>query len=182
MSINTASQSSVSYIDSGDLIPSLQKVVELYPDYAQAHHDLGGAFYKNGDHDGALVHYEKAAAIDPDNAVYLKSLADFYYSVAGRVEDALALYSKVLDQQPRNLEALLMSGHIGVMLQRFDDAEEYYKRVLEIEPGHQDAGLLLEKLQNRKKIDTGPASAEEQYADIQTMIIDGRVDEAVRAL
>jgi tetratricopeptide (TPR) repeat protein len=182
MTTNTASQPSVNYIDSGDLVPSLQKVVELYPDYAQAHHDLGGAYYQNGDHDSALVHYEKAVEIDPDNVTYLKSVADFHYSISNRVEDALALYSKVLDQQPRNLEALLMAGHISVMLQRFDDAEEYYKRVLEIEPGHQDAGLLLEKLQNRQKSDDGPASAEEQYAQIQTLINDGRPNEAVSAL
>jgi tetratricopeptide (TPR) repeat protein len=111
----------------------------------------------------------------------MKSLADFYYSVAGRVEEALAMYVKVLDQQPSNLEALLMGGHLSVSLQRFDEAQHFYKRVLEIEPSHQDAGLLLEKLQNRQKSKAGPVSAEEQYADIQAMINAGRTDEAVSA-
>ena len=168
--------------NSEDLAVFLQKVIELYPDHAQAHHDLGGAYYQNGDHDGALVHYEKAVEIDPNNSVYLKSLADFYYSALGKMEDALPIYLKILDQQPTNLEALLMAGHLSVAMHTFDDAQAFYKRVLEIEPGHQDAGLLLEKLQKRQKSDAGPASAEEQYADVQDMIIDGRVNEAVSAL
>ncbi len=182
MTTNIATQLPVNNDNSEDLRASLQKVLELYPDHAPAHHDLGGAYYQNGDKDNALVHYEKAVEIDPDNVIYQKSLADFYYSVAGRVEEALAMYLKVLDQQPANLEALLMAGHISVALQKFEDAEGFYKRVLEIEPGNQDAGLLLEKLQNRHKSNARPASVEEQYADIQTMINDGRANEAVSAL
>ena len=58
-------------------------------------------------------------------------------------EEALALYLKVIDYQPDHKEALLMAGHISVALQKFDDAEDFYKRVLEIDPQHEDAGLLL---------------------------------------
>ena len=134
MTTNIAYQPSVINNNSEDLTASLQKVLELYPDHAPAHHDLGGAYYQNGDNDNAMAHYEKAVEIEPDNVIYQKTLADFYYSIAGRVEDALAIYSKILDQQPSNLEALLMVGHISVALKKFADAEQYYKRVLEIEP------------------------------------------------
>ena len=149
MITNIASLPTVNHADSEDLTESLQKVLELYPGHAPAHHDLGGAYYQNGDNDNAMAHYERAVEIDPDNLIYQKSLADFYYSVAGRVEDALEIYFKVLDQQPQNLDVLLMVGHINVALQKFDDAEEYYKRILAIDPGNQDAALLLDKLQNR---------------------------------
>lgn len=100
MTINVSTQLPVNNDNSEDLRASLQKVLELYPHHAPAHHDLGGAYYQNGDKDNALTHYEKAVEIDPGNAIFLKSLADFYYSVAGRVEEALAMYLKVLDQQP----------------------------------------------------------------------------------
>jgi len=182
MAINIASQPFFNHDKNEDLTVSLQKVLELYPNHAPAHHDLGGAYYQNGDNDKALEHYAKAVEIDPDNVIFQKSLADFYYSAAGRVEEALAMYAKVLDQQPRNLEAMLMAGHISVALQKFDDGEKFYKRVLEIEPWNQDASLLLEKLQNRPKNDARPASAEELYADIQIMINDGLANEAVSAL
>jgi tetratricopeptide (TPR) repeat protein len=182
MTTNIVSLPSVDHCDSEDLTASLQKVLELYPNHAPAHHDLGGAYYQNGDNENALTHYEKAVEIDPDNVIYQKSLADFYYSVAGRVENALEIYFKVLDQQPQNLEVLQMVGHINVALQKFDDAEEYYKRVLAIDPGNQDAALLLDKLQNRLTSDSKPASAEEQYANIQTMINDGRQNDAVSAI
>jgi tetratricopeptide (TPR) repeat protein len=182
MITNIASLRTVNNGDSEDLPASLKKVLELYPGHAPAHHDLGGAYYQNGDHDNAMAHYEKAAEIDPDNVIYQKSLADFYYSVAGRVEEALEIYFKVLDQQPQNLDVLQMVGHINVSLQKFDDAEEYYKRVLEIDPWNQDASLLLEKLQSRHSSFAKPVSAEEQYADIQTMVNDGRQNDAVSAL
>jgi len=39
-----------------------------------------------------------------------------------------------------------MAGHISVTLQNFDEAEEFYKRVLEIDPQHQDAGLLPDNI------------------------------------
>ncbi len=182
MTTNFAFQQSVNHDNSEDLTASLQTVIELYPDHAPAHHDLGGAYYQKGDNDNALVHYEKAVEIDPENTVFKKSLADFYYTAAGRVDDALEMYGKVLEQQPRNLEALLMAGHISVTLEKFGDAEEYYKRVLEIVPSHQDAGLLLEKLQNRRNSLDGPASAEDQYAGIQAMVNDGKTAEAVSAL
>ena len=182
MITNIASQRSVNQANHQDLAEFLPKVLELYPDHSPAHHDLGGAYYQNGDNDKALVHFEKAVDLDPDNIIYKKSLADFYYSAAGRVEDALEVYSKILDRQPRNLEVLLMAGHLSVALNKFDDAEEYYRRVLEIEPWNRDAGLLIEKLQKRRNSDAKPVSAEEQYADIRTMIDTGRENEAVDAL
>ena len=182
MTTNIASQLFANNDNSEDLTASLQKVLELYPNHAPAHHDLGGAYYQNGDKEKALAHYEKAVEIDPDNTTYLKSLADFYFSAAGRVEEALSMYLKVLDLQPANIEALLMAGHISVTQQKFDGAEDFYKRVLEIDPRHQDAGLLFKKLQNRRKGDVNQTSAEEQYADIQIMINDGRTDEAINAL
>jgi Flp pilus assembly protein TadD len=182
MTTNIARLPSARNGSSEELIASLQKVLELYPDHAQAHHDLGGAYYQNGDNDKALEHYRKAAEIDPENGLYQRSLADYFYTVAGRVEDALDLYKKILDKQPGNLEAALMAGHLNVALKKFDDAEQYYKQVLEIEPWNQDAGQLLEKLKNRQKEVGGPASVEEQYADIQALINDGRAADAVSAL
>ena len=182
MTTNIASKASANYDNSEDLTASLQTVLELYPDHAPAHHDMGGALYQNGDHDNALLHLEKAVEIAPDNDIYKKSLADFYYTISGRVEDALAIYLEILDRNPANLEALQMAGHLSVSLQKFDNAEDFYKRVIEIEPWNQDAGQLLEKLQNRSKHDAKPVSAEEQYANIQAMIIDGRQNEAINAL
>ena len=182
MITNIASQRSVNQANHQDLAEFLPRVLELYPDHSPAHHDLARAYYQNGDNDRALMHFEKAVNLDPENTDYKKSLADFYYSVAGRVEDALEIYFKVLDRQPRNLEVLLMAGHLCVTLNKFDDAEEYYRRVLEIEPWNRDAGQLIDKLKKRCSSGARPASAEEQHADIQTMITTGRQNEAIDAL
>jgi len=134
--------------NSEDAIAALKNLVDSFPDFAQAHNDLGVLLYRHGDKEDALKHYEQAAQLDGGNVTFKKNLADFYYVEQGRIEDALNLYVDVLAMNPQDAETLLIIGHICVGLQRFDDAEVFYNRVLEIEPGNADALQLLEKIQN----------------------------------
>jgi tetratricopeptide (TPR) repeat protein len=78
------------------------------------------------------MHYEKAVEFQAENITFQKNLADFYYAELGRVEDALAVYVRVLEYQPEDVEVLLIAGHICVALQKFEDAKDFYQRVLEI--------------------------------------------------
>jgi tetratricopeptide (TPR) repeat protein len=117
-----------------DAIAALKNLVDSFPDFAQAHNDLGVLLYKAEDKERALKHYEKAVQLESGNITFKKNLADFYYVEQGRIEDALKLYVDVLATHPEDVETLLITGHICVGLQRFDDAEVFYNRVLEIEP------------------------------------------------
>ena len=137
-------------------IAALKNLVDAFPDFAQAHNDLGVLTYQAGDKQTALAHYEKAAQLDPGNITFKKNLADFYYVEQQRVEEALQLYVDVLAIEPEDVETLLMTGHICIAVQQFDDAEVFYKRVLEIEPWNADASEILQKLQSRGQ-GTGPA-------------------------
>ena len=132
-------------------IAALKNLVDAFPDFAQAHNDLGVLTYRAGDKQTALTHYEKAAQLDPGNITFKKNLADFYYVEQQRVEEALQLYVDVLAIEPEDVETLLMTGHICIAMQRFDDAEVFYNRVLEIEPWNTDASEILQKLENNGK-------------------------------
>jgi Flp pilus assembly protein TadD len=116
-----------------------------------AHNDLGVLHYNVGDKENALTHYEQAAQLEPDNITFKKNLADFYFVEQNRVEDALKLYVDVLTMQPEDAETLLITGHICVSLQKFDDAKVFYNRVLEIEPWNADARQNLEILESKRE-------------------------------
>ena len=159
-----------------------EKLLEVYPQFAMAHNDLGVLYYNQGAKDKAQMHYEKAVEFQTENMTFQKNLADFYYAGLGRVEDALRLYVRVLDSQPEDVEVLLITGHICVALQKFEDAKEFYHRVLGVEPWNADARQNLDKL---SKVSSGSCvsqSAEEMYQAAQEAATAGRGQEVIQKL
>lgn len=132
-----------------EAIGALRVLLAVYPDYALAHNDLGVLYYNEGNKEKALKHYEQAAQLEPNNLTFQKNLADFYYVEAGRVEEALQIYIKLLDANPTDTETLLILGQICESLKKVDDAKVFYNKVLEIEPGNANA---IEKLREVRKI------------------------------
>jgi len=67
-----------------EAIGALKVFLALYPDYALAHYDLGFLYYRDGDKEKALSHYEQAVEFAPDNTTFQKNLTDFYYAIHTR--------------------------------------------------------------------------------------------------
>ena len=132
-----------------DAVNALEKLVASYPDYALAHNDLGVLYFSEGDKEKSLQYYQKAAVLEPQNSVFQKNLADFYYAILGRTEAALEIYLKILEANPTDTETLLIMGHICVSMRKFDDAKVFYNRALEIEPWNVDAREKLDQLGKR---------------------------------
>ena len=133
------------------VIEALKDLLATFPDFALAHNDLGVLHYNAGDKENAFTHYDQAAQLEPGNITFKKNLADFYFVEQNRVEDALKLYVDVLAIQPEDVETLLITGHICVSLQKFDDAKVFYNRVLEIEPWNTDVRQNLETLESKRE-------------------------------
>jgi len=129
-----------------EAVSELEKLVEMHPDFAAAHNDLGILYYNQGDKEKALRHYEHAVRIDPHNLTFKKNLADYYFVAAGRVEEALAIYNKVLEVDFGDVDALMSMGLICEALERPEDARHFYNRVLEVEPGNVNARRQMENL------------------------------------
>jgi Flp pilus assembly protein TadD len=149
---------------------ALEKMLESFPGHALAHNDLGVLFFNQGDKDRALTHYESAAGLQPENIIFQKNLADFYYVELGRIEEALKIYVNILSAHPKDIETLLITGSICVSLGKFEDAKVFLYRVLEIEPWNTNARELIEKLAEYEKTDLSMKPAEELYRDIQELI------------
>ncbi|MGD9239788.1 MAG: glycosyltransferase, partial [Desulfobacterales bacterium] len=165
-----------------EVINELELLIDSYPEFALAHNDLGVLYYNAGNREKALKFYEYAVQLDPGNMIFQKNLADFYYVEMGRVEDALRIYVKILEVNPADVEALLITGHICVALEKFQDANIFYSRVLEIEPGHQDARKFLDKLNSLKSGNSEAKTPEELYQQIQPILNNGDPHKAIASL
>jgi tetratricopeptide (TPR) repeat protein len=127
-------------------IASLELRVRESPRDAAAHNDLGVLCYQTGDMPRARELYERAVRLEPENRTFKKNLADFYFIEAGRLPEALKLYVSVLEQDPKDIEALIALGRICVGLGQGDDARVFYDRVLQVEPWNADAYAEIRKL------------------------------------
>jgi tetratricopeptide (TPR) repeat protein len=163
-------------------LSALEKLLEVHPQFAIAHNDLGVLYYNQGLKDKTQLHYEKAVEFQPENITFRKNLADYYYAELGRVEEALRLYVQTLETNPEDVEVLLITGHICVFLQKFEDAKDFYRRVLEIEPWNADARQYLDKLpQNFSRTEVSK-SVDEMYQAAQKAATESRGQEAIQIL
>ena len=129
-------------------IIALGKLLESYPEFALAHNDLGVLYYKAGKKKDAFEHYKMAAELQPENINFQKNLADFYYVERGKVQEAIEIYVKILALNPRDIECLLMLGHISISIEKIDDAKVFYMKVLESDPDNAVARQNLDSIQN----------------------------------
>jgi len=100
--------------------------------------------YRAGDKNLALDHYEKAVQLDPNNTTFQKNLADFYCIEQGQFEKAMRIYVKILENTPQDVETLMAVGYICESLNKFDDARDFYRQILYIEPWNLEARQKLD--------------------------------------
>jgi tetratricopeptide (TPR) repeat protein len=129
-----------------EAIAGLESLAAAHPDFALAHNDLGVLYYQQGDKGRCLQCYEQAVSIDPANTNFRKNLADFYFSEQGDVEKSLEHYLMVLSDNPEDIDALMVAGHICTALGKSDSAKVFYDRVLDVEPWNLEASERLEQL------------------------------------
>ncbi|NNF99198.1 MAG: tetratricopeptide repeat protein [Desulfobacteraceae bacterium] len=142
-------QSSQDQVNAGNLtgaLDLLEKIVEIDPERALAYNDLGVIHYQMGKKEKAIDYYRTALKLMPENHVFLKNTADFYCYEQGNLQEALPIYSKILNEEPTDIEVLMTMGRINVHLERPDDAKIFFNRVLDIEPWNIEASEQLELL------------------------------------
>ena len=164
------------------VISELKMLVASYPEFALAQNDIGVLYNQAGNKEKALEFYEKAMLLDPENIVFQKNLADFYFVEMGRVKEAFQIYVKILELNPQDIETLLITGHICVALQQFEDAKVFYRRVLELEPQNEAAQSNLNKLDKMGPTMPKLKSPEEMYQEIQPFLNNGDPHKAISLL
>ncbi len=111
-----------------------EQFVRAHPEHAGARNDLGVLYYQSGRTAEAVMHYEEAIRLEPENDIYQRNLADFYFVVQGKTEEALQVYVRLLSKNPRDGESLTSIGRVCESLGRIDDAKEFYRRASDTAP------------------------------------------------
>ncbi|MGV7222912.1 MAG: tetratricopeptide repeat protein [Nitrospinales bacterium] len=136
-------------VNQGDVEQALAGLESLtidHPEFAMAFNDLGVLYYQRGDKSQCVKSYETAVSIDPENATFKKNLADYYLAEQGDVERALEIYLSVLKDNPEDIDALMVAGHICAELGQTDSAGMFYDRILDVEPWNLEASERQEML------------------------------------
>lgn len=163
-------------------ISAFEQLLQTHPAFARGHYELGTLHYEIGAKERVLECYNKAVECEPDNIEYLKSLAGFYHAEMDQIEPALSVYKKIIDRNAEDAETLFIAANLSVALHNFEDAVNYYSKVLEIEPWHSEAFEYLEKIKSHQTMEAQGFSPEDLYQKSQEAGAAGKVESAVSIL
>ena len=124
------------------LIPYLEKLIDLEPEFYAHVYDLAYAYEKTEDYENAIVSYLKYLENEPfsDSAWYNLGII---YNKQENFEKALEAYDYALAINSQNSFAIFNKGNILCNLDRYDDAIPVYHEYLENEPESFEAMTYL---------------------------------------
>lgn len=164
----------------------LEECLVRQPNNAVIHNDLGVVRYNLGDIAAAQSHYEKAVALVPANAVFARNLADLYFAVLGKSDDAIHIYLDLLNKFPRDVETLINLGYICTAVGHGEEAKSFYRKALEIEPWNNDARRALaadvRPLQPEQIRAVTKRTAEELHAEALRLVSAEQLQDALTTL
>lgn len=104
----------------------------------------GVAAYKNAKYEEAIDHFQQSVQLDPSllNAKLYLATAYAQQYIPGAdtpdnnrmAEQAIDAYSKVLDQDPKNVNSVKGIAYLYLQMKNFEKAKEYYQRAEKIDP------------------------------------------------
>ncbi|MBI4615662.1 MAG: tetratricopeptide repeat protein [Planctomycetes bacterium] len=131
-----------------------RKALDIEPRYAKAWNLLGNAFRTTGELFRAVEAFEKANEIDPGNIAIAYNLAITYFEVM-EYEKAIRLFHLVLEKEGTAGDILLDLSNSYYRIDRYQTADEYLERYLDLHPDtpERDRLLTARRLLRRFQID-----------------------------
>ncbi len=127
-------------------VPAWRKALELSPDDARAHNNLGVALTENGKIDEAIAEYRKSLELDAGSSQTHNNLGSAL-AEQGKMAEATALFQHALELDPDNPRAHNNLGGALAESGRLPEAIQHLRRGVEIEPdladGHNNLGAAL---------------------------------------
>ena len=122
-----------------------RQILDIKPDFAEAHSNLGTVLQDLGRMDEAVPSYHKALAINPDYAEAHYNLG-IAFKELGRLEESVASYQKALAIKPDHADAHNNLGNAFKDMGKLDEAVASYRKALAIKPdyvqAHGNLGLI----------------------------------------
>jgi GT2 family glycosyltransferase/predicted Zn-dependent protease len=161
-------------------VGALDGLLKEYLKHAEADKNLRVLYFRKRDTEKDLFRFEKEPCLNPENIALQKKLADFYYAELIRIEEAVSRYMEILSLRSGDTEILLLLGNIHAELKKFDEAQEFYHKVLEIDTANEYAGQMLEALKVRQE--KGIPISEEANHEARLRIESGDIHAGIRGL
>jgi len=171
-------------------IPEWEKALELTPDDAKAHYNLGVALAETRATDDALAHYGRALELDPDYSDAHTNLG-VLLAGKGQLDEAITHLKKALELSPRDIKAHVNLAGALVDRGEIEEAIAHCRQALEVDPdsadAHNNLGIALVRtgrldeaiphLEMAAKAD--PASLEYRYNLGRVLVAARRFPEAI---
>jgi Flp pilus assembly protein TadD len=174
-------------------VPAWRKALELSPDDARAHNNLGVALAENGKIDGAIAEYRRSLELDDRSSQTNNNLGSAL-AEAGRMGEATSLFERALELDPENPRAHNNLGGALAESGRLAEAIEHLRRGVEIEPdladGQNNLGAALARfgaldeavLHLEKAVALAPQNVGYRYNFGRTLAAKGRFGDAANQL
>ncbi len=127
----------IAYKAKGDIdkaIAEYKRALELAPDYAEAHNNLGNLLKDQKKYDEAIVHFESSIRIFPDNPSTHNNLGTAY-AMKGDVNKAAVYFAKAVRIQPTYFDARQNLGNAYMLQGRLDAAEKELSEAVKMAKG-----------------------------------------------
>jgi tetratricopeptide (TPR) repeat protein/Tol biopolymer transport system component len=124
-----------------------RKALELNPESATAHYNLGGSLVRRGEHAAAERHFRAALEQKPSAPAY--DGLGFVLWKQGRVDEAIAALHAAIAADPKHPAAYDHLGTILLEQGRFHEAEPHYRRIVRTRPSaaaHRQLAEVLMRL------------------------------------
>ncbi len=119
-------------------VAAFQKNVELMPEDAEAHFNLGVVLKREGRFEEAASSYRRALAIRVDYAEAHSNLGNVLKDL-GQLDGAVQSFRRALQIKPNSPDAHNNLGTVLKDLGQFNEAADSYRRALQLHPDYADA-------------------------------------------
>ena len=110
----------------------ISRALEIDPQQAMAHSNLGLALQRLQRFDDALLAYDQALQIDPDDLPAINNYGNMLSQLL-RFSEAIVLFERALELSPAWSEALGSKGYALIGMARYEEALACIDRALEID-------------------------------------------------
>jgi len=162
-------------MSAGDIhgaIQCFERAIELAPDFAEAHTNLGMLLDQEGMTDEAERHYRQSLNLNPGYGETYMNLGVLLFGQK-RFQEAETAYRRALELTPENAAAWSNLGALQAYTKQEKEAERSYRRALAIDPDDRKASFNLGCLllrQGRYEEGWQCFEARDWYARLEKMI------------
>ncbi len=116
-----------------------EKLIQIAPNLADLHCNLGNAYYYTGQYKDSMTQYAIALQLGKDHhwkAMVAQSMANIQADYLQNTEAAIAYYEMASILDPQDVENHIQMGMLYFQRDDFDNAEMIYRKALLVAPKH----------------------------------------------